>query len=645
MSSTPLDAFRTVLDHLDESDRTQQLLFFRTLHATGTDAVQELAQRVQKTATGRGLRQLAFESSFYYPWPDWVPMLTRMLRHEPDLYLFGIGLHALARIANKTAFATLRELSQIRVAPEFQKMVSEILAQADPEKAFHYHLACLLEGSSNPSVANKAAHHLEELVNADSLEPLKTVIMHPDLLVFRHALRLVAKVPSTEAASFLAGFLADCHADVLEDRRLKELLPSFRGISRSAAVEEALKLLAPRFESRNPEAIQILQNETGSHAQETLERLKEQASNVIEEFLIKVIAAAQENNQAHLQGLPTEIMEAMHLRARRMSFAMDAGAEGLAQMVHQGLYPAKSALSLLEQAVRETTGREGLIHAFTQLVPSEATELLDLAISHPDGSLRAVAVEALGERNEEALRPALLKACKDPITDISQRALAHLGRLPDAEGLARELLHSLSLEEINLGLDFIGMHRLSSLVDELVNLVRDTQREELAIKALQALGTVGSTQAAPMLLELLHSGQGPRLQVALAHAIRDLKDPATAVALCLKADELKSSQIHAIAVEALCWAGQELDAEEGELLLEQIRNAWNDKNPWPLRLRVILALRDARLKAREQWVTLFNLVQGALNEKRAPGAWSQEELAQVQNTVKELGQRAKASGA
>ena len=89
-------------------------------------------------------------------------MLSRMLRHEPDLYLFGIGLHALGRIGDESSLATLRELSQIRASAEFQKMVAEIMAQTDPAEAFQHHLSCLLEGSANPGMANKAAHQLEE---------------------------------------------------------------------------------------------------------------------------------------------------------------------------------------------------------------------------------------------------------------------------------------------------------------------------------------------------------------------------------------------------------------------------------------------------------------------------------------------------
>jgi HEAT repeat protein len=636
MSSTSLDTFRTILDHLDGSDRAHQFLYFRALHDAGAEAVPELALRVKKVSTGRELRQLVLESCYYYPWPTWVPMLSRMLRHESDLSLFTIGLHALGRIGDQKALSALQDLSQTRAAPEFQKLVTEELAHADPEQAFNYHLANLLEGSTNPSVANKAAQQLEELVDVGHLEALKVAIQHPDLLVFRHAIRLVARIPSPKAAKHLADLLVEYHQDVLEDRGLKELLPSFRNLTRAAAMEEALNQLIPRFGKRDPESIQTLQNQTGPPSARAVERIQEQASGVLETFLVKVLAAAQENNIPQLHNLPTEAAEEIHLRARRFSFAMDNGAEGLVQMVREGFYLAREAIPLLEQAVRQNTGREGLLHAFVLLVPAEASELLDLAILHPDGSLRAVAVEALGERNEEALRPALLKASHDPIADTAQQALAHLGRLPGAEDLGRELLHAHNLEEINLGISFIGMHQLVSLVPELVELVRDSNREELALKALEAIGHIGSPESTAPLLELLHSGQSQRLQTALAEAIRDLGIPSATISLCQKASELKNAQIHAIAVEGICQLQQPLNAETGQHLLNQIQGAWNEKNPWPLRLRVILALRNVALDEREQGQVLSTLVQGTLAEKRAPNIWSSDDLAKVQVIAKEL---------
>ncbi|MBP1628737.1 MAG: hypothetical protein H6Q00_3212 [Holophagaceae bacterium] len=632
MAHSHFESFRHVLDHLDESDASHQLLYFRVLHAAGVEAVPELAERVRRASASRGLCQLVYESAFYYPWADWEPVLSRLLRHEPDPLLFDIGSQALGRIGDANAVASLMELARIRPVPEFQQMISGVLAKADPEQAFLHHLTGLMEGSANPRVANEAASLMEDLVNETHLEALQATVQHADLLVFRHAIRLIAQIPSRAAADCLAGLLADYHQGVLEDRELKELLSGFKGLPRVEAGQAALGQLAARLEKRDPGGPKLLPESPGAAEMATL---KERVAGALETFLFRVLAAAQESSPTALGKVLGEVAEEIHLRARRLSFAMDHGAEGLAQMVKKGIYPVEEAIPLLERAIRENTGREGLIRAFALIVPAEATELLDLVIQHPDGAMRAVAVEALGFRKEEALRSTFLKACRDAITDTAHQALVHLGQLSEPEVQGRQLLQADNLVEIQLGITFIGMHGLRGLGPELLDLVRG-KREEIAIKALGALARIGSLELSQVLLELLHSGQSPQLQVAMAEALRDMKIPEAALALCEKARELKNAEIHVIAAEALCGCPQPLEEDVADQLLAEVQAAWNEKNPWPLRLRLALGFKDLVLPGKEQRQTLTTLVQQALAEKRPPNVWSAEEQAKVQQIAKEL---------
>ena len=53
------------------------------------------------------------------------------------------------------------------------------------------------------------------------------------------------------------------------------------------------------------------------------------------------------------------------------------------------------------------------------------------------------------------------------------------------------------------------------------------------------------------------------------------------------------------------------------MLLEQTRRAWQDRNPWPVRLRLVLALLPLELDAPEVWTALGYLASEALAEKRA----------------------------
>ena len=636
MSSSALDLFCALLDHLDPEERAHQLGFLRALREVGADGVNELDPRLNRAGASRPFRQLVFEGCFYHAWPESVPMLARALRREADPELFGIGVDALGRIKSPEALEALRELAQVASGPGFPERVSGVLAEADPSLAWEHHLGLLLEGSGNPTSANEAARQLGLLVDPSKLDSLRAVLMHPDLLIFRHAVRLVGRIQSVEAAAFLAGFLEECHQEVLEDRALKEVLGALRGLSGEAARAAALERLSAPFAASEAEAVAILSTASGSAAVAAAEGLKARAAGTPDLFLVGILLALAENKGARLPALHAETMEAMNLRARRLAFAMDAGAEGLATLVKADFLPLEEALPILEAAFKLQTGREGLARALASLAPAEDAELMEELLHHADSTLRAAALETLGERREEGLRAVLLMAFRDPIFDIAQRAMVHMGQLPEAEKVAGDLLRGERLEDIQLGIRFIGLHGLTGLAHELLEFVRTSTREELALEALEALGSSASVEVAPALVELLHSGQSPRMQLALALALRDMGDSAVAEALCAKAEELREPVLHAVALEALV----RVQMSDVELIMVQVKGAWEGRNPWPIRLRVALILPEIASEDRILWTELATLVQNALAEARTAGRWTASEVGKVQAVARELGRRA-----
>ena len=617
MASNAIDHLRALLDHLDGEDRAQQLDFFRGILAAGPAAVQELDGRLPGARAPRALRQLALESSFYFPWPDWVPILSRILRYESDPVIFETGVRALGNVGNDEALEVLRELNFMRQETQLKEILAEVLAETDPKEAFNHYLTRLLEGSGNPGAANEAAQRLGRLVNGDCLEPLKRVAMHPDLLVFRHALLLMANIFTEESAVVLLEIFQDSHQEVLADRVLKETLGSFRSLPSAAAREFAVEALK------------------GVEAQAFGDMLKT--------LFEAVLVATEDPKPGPLGALVTQTVEAMHIRSRRLSFAVDAAAEGLAGMVAQGLVEQSKVMFLLVEAYREQTGREGLARAIARLVPADASATHSLILGGPDGAQRAAAVEILGGREEIALQPVLLQACRDPLTDIADRALYFVGRLPEAESLTKRLLQSANLEDLNLGLRLVAEHRFRALVPDLLEMARTSSREELVIQVIEALGKVGAEQAAEPLLEILHSGQSPRLQMVLAQALRELRQPEVALALCAKADEIRMPALHALALEALAEAhgsgGPVLAAESGQRVLDQVRRAWMDRNPWALRMRVVQALLGLQLEQPETWQSVSELLHETLGEKRPQGTWTPDELHQMQAAGREFSRR------
>lgn len=634
-----------LLDRMDPGVDADQLAFFRALDATGPAGLDELAPRVLRTGCPPGLRSLVMEAANYLTWPEWIPLLSRLLRHETDLGRFGLGVEALGRMGHAEALAVLQELTRIRGAADFQARVTEVLGRADPEQAFRHHLGALLEGSANPGAANEAARQLALLLGPEHLEPLRMAVRHPDLLISRHALKLIQGIPSPEAAAFLLGLMAETLEEIRQDRRLRDLVQQLRGLPPAELRAAVLERLAEPLAGLSPEARTRLEEGVGGPALAVLEPLEALLEGPVDRLLVDLLRALLDPKGGRPGAVLGEAAEGAQQRSRRLAFVVDACAEGLASMVQRGLLLPEEVVQLLASGVREQLGREGLARALAGLVPSEEHSTWNLLLDQADAALRAVAVDTLGARRDPAFRPALLRACRDAIAEVAQRALLHLGALPDPEGQAREFLTSANLEDRYLGLRFVGLHRLADLGADLLAMVAEEGREEFILAALQALAALGNRALAPDLLERLHSGQGPRLQEALAETLRDLADPSIARALCERADQLRQPILHAIALEALvrghARAELPLDAEAFALFRAQFAGAWSGRNPWGLRLRVVAALPACPGGDPAGWRELGTMIQEALAERR-PGSgtgWSTEEAGRVQMILRELQKR------
>ena len=641
MRQSPFEMF---LDRLDPAWREDQLSFFRIMAAAGPDGVEELAGRVHRVSCPVGLKQLTLEFSYYYPWPEWCPVIDRLLKHEKSLELFETGARALGRIRTAESLEALRGLSLSRATPGFSEIVDQVLRESDPAEAFQHHFGRLLKGSAQPGDANEGAHQLAKLLGPESLEPLQAGVSHPDPLVFRHALRLICLIHSQESADFLLDYLKDIQQDALEDHEARTTLTGFRTQPRPEVQEKAIQLLAARWEEREPEAVVDLTSGQVDRIRIAAARLRREGTAIMDALLIDTLVAALDEKPAHLARFLTLAGDAAHQRTRRLDFALHVTAQGLADLVSQGHIQAERALPAIAAPLRQGTANAGVATALAQLVPAGAQELLDLLLDQTEGALRSAALEAFGGRRDPAFRSALLKLRRDAITDIADRSLWHLGQLPDPEGTARILLTHPDPEEVLVGLRFIAMHRLTALVPDLLGLAARETREALLLALYRALGQVGSPQAVEPLLGLLQTALGPGIQVAIAEALRDLGDAPGALGLCAKAGELKRPELFTLAVEALARAhdtpDRPLPATESALLIAMVRGGWSARSPWPFRQRIADALVAIHGPSRSLWLEVANLVSATLSEKRPPGTVPTEDLTHLQACARALAQKA-----
>lgn len=644
MKQTPYEIF---LDRLDPTWRGDQLAFFRTIAGLGPAAVEELAGRVSRVSCPAGLKLLTLEFSYYFPWPEWVPVVDRVLRHEKDLKLFETGAYALGRMGTPKSLEALRSLSLSRATPGFREIINQVLQESDPAEAFNHHFSRLMEGSAQPNEANEAAHQLAKLVTSDHFEALRAIVGHPDPLVFRHAIRLLGLIPSTEAAAFLLDYFKETHQEAIEDRDVRVLLNEFRILPRPEVQEKVLQTLTTRWDNHHSEHLTELADLASGDPERVqigVARLRATGIGVLDAFLLDTLLETFVDKPAHLPKHLGQASEAAQRRTRRIDFAMDSVALSLAAMVDQQLVAADEVRPALADSLRGSTGHAGVATALARLVQPEAAELLDLLLEQTDGAIRNAALEILGERKDPALRPAFLKLRRDPITDIADRSLWHLGQLPDPADAARAFLADPDPEEVAMGLHFIAMHRLEDLVSELLERATTETRESLHLATFKTLGAIGSPQAVDPLLSLMHSGQGPRTLLAIAEAIRDLGHADGALALCGKAEELNSPLLQTVAVEALAKAHATLDcplpANQSRLLIKTVRGGWSDRNPWPLRRRIADTLLTIKPENPGVWTELSSLFQATLEEKRPPGTVSTEDVTHLQSCARALAQLA-----
>ncbi|HJW72402.1 MAG TPA: hypothetical protein VJ486_06050 [Geothrix sp.] len=633
-------SFEIFLDRLDPAWRGDQLAFFRVVEALGPEAVEELASRVHRVSCPVALKQLVIEFSYYFPWLEWIPVVDRLLLHEKNLALFETGVRALGRMKDPRALTSLRNLSMSRATPGFREVLHEVLREADPSEAFDHHFSRLLKGSTQPSDANDGAHQLAKLLTPESLQSLQAAMGHPDPLIFRHTIRLIGLIPTAEAADYLHSYLKDALQDALDDRDARSLLAEYRNLSRPEVQEKALQALSERWQEAQPGIIASLGSGQLEQIQRASSELRDLGLGVVDTFLLDTFLSALETKADHLTAHLVQAGEAAQQRTRRIEFGLDSSAQSLVAMATRGLIEGASLLPALAEPLRQNAGGVGIARALALVVPASNQELLDLLLDQPDSTLRGAALEVMGERKDPNLKPCLLKLRRDPISDLADRSLWHLGQLPDPEGTARAFLADPDPEEVIVGLRFTAIHRLEALVPDLLQIATTQTREAVLLEALNTLRAIGSPQAVEPLLDLLHSGQGPRIQVALGETIRDLNTVAGAFALCTKAQELNSAVLLTAAVEALARTHSSTDhplpPTASDSLIKSIRIAWAERNAWALRRRIADAVTTLQAEDANVWTAVTDLIQETLGEKRPPGSVATEDVAHLQSCARAL---------
>ncbi len=630
--------FRRLLDHLDAEDPDDQLRFFHMANLIGEEGVHELAPRMLQVSSSPAFRQLAAEAAYYYSNPAWVVPLSRALRRESNLDVYAVCVRALARIGTPESDAELRMLSSLTHEPHKLELLSESLQSIDPERAFEFHLSRLFQGSSNPTVANQAAGELRRILGNNHLEALQVVVYHEDLLIARHGLKLITRIPSWEAGQFLCVYFLECHHDILDDRNLREILATLRPMPVPEAHVEILRLLQERFEDRVPGALARVR-EGGADAQSALENLKDGSQGSLEPFLLSALALILEGKASRLPSLYSEATATLQSRGRRSVHALETCALGLEEMVTRKLFAPEDVLDLLYQAFLAQSGRETTARVLGLLLSPNDETHLERILATQEASLRASALDAIASRHDSRFLPFLIRACHDPIEDVAERMIRALHGLDGATEQAVLHLASRDPEEVRLALRMIRLNHMTEMGGQVVAYVDASNRESLTLEAVSTLGELGCENSA--LIERLHSGQSPRMQVALATAATRTPKPAHALEVARLVLPLRQPELWVIAAQGVIRAHSAtppMPPEASEILVTLIRTCWEDNAGGPWRFRIIQAAQSLPRMAPEHLEAILGLLLACSEDRRSQAGWTPEQQNQLTVAIRHLKQ-------
>jgi HEAT repeat protein len=648
---TPLDTLRALLGEYADGDAVFPGRLQQTLQTLKKQALPELGGRLSPGTSPRGLRKAILGCIAKFDWPEWTPWILQALQVEPDLGVFDDGCAALGVLATRDAFAALLALQKTRTDPDHQVILTRELGMYQTQQSLAYCLSRLTEGQGNPRLAAQGAKLLATVAGADDVPAIIEAHREGDALVQRLALRVLGSLPFPLTVAFLLDLLERTREDFLSSRQLLEQLNRLHTLPRASTQPELVKQTAAQFGARAPKPVASLQAAAareGGDLLPALEALRPEAHGVFEVFLMDALTLVAEGKVARYSAMISEASETTEQRLGRLTAQCDLVAETLAYKVDTAEVPWEQLLPVFSAVLRSHVGADGFIHAFLRLLPATETGILDELRKDPDMGRREKYLDALGTREDDALTPFFLKAMEDPIVDVGQRAIHHLGKLPSSFPAIMSMFETGNVDQVRLAIWVFRENQTRMAAEPLLEFLQKEGRDPLLVEATEALTAIGYPGSAPVLLELLHDGKPLNLQVALAKALKVLGTQESSLGLLRKAPLLKQSLVLILALEGSLSAFSAFDhplpLEHLPDFLQLMDRCCDEREGEGQRLRAILATQDLYVFDRHAYERLKDRFSDFLFDMRTKEAWDRDSNDRVALVVKELARRSEALG-
>ena len=648
---TPLDALRVLLGEYAENDPTFPGRLTQTLQTLKKQALPELGSRLSPSASPRGLRKAILACIAKFDWPEWTPWVGKALQQEPDLGVFDDGCAALGTIGTRSSLEALQELQRLRSDPEHQTIVARELAQFEPQQAGDYYLSRLMEGQGNPRLAAQGAKLLGGLAKEEDLPALAEAYQEGDALSQRLALRVIGELPGSEATAFLRDLAERIRQDILDHHLLLDQLNKMQTLPRASSLPELVRQATAQFGEQAPEAVTRLQQSAGHEETEAaiaLEDLQVLGRGVFQRFLLDALGLVTEGKVARYSAMISEAAPATAERLTQLVQQGDQVAECLATKVDSGALPLGQVLPLFTSILRSHGGGDGFIHAFLRLLPATDQALLDELLADPDMNRRVRYLNALGTREEDALTPFFTRAIQDPIVEVGQLAIHHLGKLPSSFPTLMAMFQAGDIEQVRLAISVFKENRTHLASEPLLGFLQADGRDTLLVDAVDAISAIGYQESAPVLIELLHDGKPLNLQLALARALKQLGSKTAGLGLLAKAPFLKQAQVLILALEGALAAfpafDKPLPLDQLPGFLQLLDRCCDDREGEGQRLRAVLATQDLYVFDRPAYERLKDRFSDYLFDMRTKETWDRDNNDRLAAVIKELGRRGESLG-
>ena len=646
---TPLDTLRDLLKEYAEGDAGFPGRLTSQIQALKKQALPELGARFGSQGTPRGLRRAILASIAKFDWPEWVPWIARALKAEQDLGVFDEGCAALGLIGTRGALTALEGLKAARTEPDFLVILNRELGQFQTQQSVGYHLSRLMEGQGNLRMTTQGAKLLGALAGPGDIGAIAEAFQNGDALTQRLVIRLMGSLDDPAATPFLMELAGTAREDFLDHQRLMESLNRLQTLPRASIQPELVRQAVAHFGARHPgaaEALASLQRlaalpEGGLGP--ALEDLRAWAQGVYETFLVDALTLVGEGKVARYSALVSDGAQGTEARLAQLVVRIDQVAEALAFKVDCGMVPRGEVLPAFTPILRSRAGGDGFVAAYLRLLPVTETAILDELLQDPDLSRREKYLDALGIREDDALTPFFLKAMQDPIIEVGERAIHHLGKLPSSFPALLAMFETGQADQVRMAIRVFGENRTRMAAEPLLAFLQKDQRDALIVEAAEALTAIGYPGSAPVLLELLHDGKPHDLQIALAGALKEVGTAEASLGLLRRAPNLKQAQVLILALEGALAAfpgfDRPLPLDALPEFLALFERCCDEREGEGQRLRAILAVQNLFTFDRAAYAHLKDRISDFLFDMRTKEAWDRESNDQVAAVVKELGRR------